>query len=292
MSISDTVALPIPKAARSFVILGRMSTAQSEAQIYLERFYGSLRNLHNLELGQFRHVIMGVLNPTLRERLLTLNYHRAAIDVELLLTLKDTRQFQAISMLARTVFELAVEMKLISVNPDAAAKIDAFNRVEMLRAARQVVAFKETHPDAHFHYETQKAYIAAKGATIDEEQRARWPGRRKVEHWSVKTLRERARELGDPFDRIYEVHYPQLSWDAHSGVVSVLRATTESFVHSVGIAYTIAIDSYMKVLEVVAGEFGLSKIDPHLKDKIVYAKQVAFAKSQEEADQLRQAYGF
>jgi hypothetical protein len=112
-----------------------------------------------------------------------------------------------------------------------------------------------------------------------------------VKHWTLKSLAKRAEDLGDPFDRIYEVHYPQLSWDAHSGVVGVFVAKPESFVHSVGIAYTIAVDSYMQILEVLVNEFKLYNFDPKLKSKIKYAKAVAFVESQEEADALTQGYG-
>src|ERR1700683_1173607 len=91
----------------------------AEAQLHLEQFYGALRNLNDLELTDFRNVITSLFNPTLRERLLTLNYQRAAINVGMLLEIKDTRQFQAISMLARSLFELSVELKCISIDKDA-----------------------------------------------------------------------------------------------------------------------------------------------------------------------------
>ena len=62
----------------------------SNRYISVERFYGAVRNLNDVEQRDIRNVVMGVLNPTLREKYLTLNYQRAALNVELLLTLKDT----------------------------------------------------------------------------------------------------------------------------------------------------------------------------------------------------------
>lgn len=191
-----------------------MATPPTEAQVHLERFYGALRNLNDLELRDFRNVITGVLRPTPREKILTVNYHRAAIDVGMLLSIKDTRQVQAVAMLARAVFELSVEIKLINLHADAANKVDVFTRVEKLRAAKKVVAFKEAHPQVHFHFETQQKFIRAYGQSIQAERLATWPGRDRVKHWTLKSLANRAKDLGDPFDRIYEVHYLQLSWDA------------------------------------------------------------------------------
>jgi len=44
-------------------------------------------------------------------------YYRAKANVESLLSLKYLRDFQASIMLARSLFELAVDMKLIDVDP-------------------------------------------------------------------------------------------------------------------------------------------------------------------------------
>jgi hypothetical protein len=113
----------------------------------LESFYAALRNLDKMEHEDFREVIKSQLNPTLRERYLTVNYHRAAFNVEMMLAIKDTKQFQTLSLLARAIFELAVEMKSINVDLKAAQKIELFSRMESLRSARRLVEFKKKHPN-------------------------------------------------------------------------------------------------------------------------------------------------
>src|SRR6202007_3296591 len=102
-----------------------------------------LRNLDKLERDDFREVIKSQLNPTMRERYLTVNYHRAAFNVEMMVAIKDTKQFQTLALLARTVFELAVEVMLIYQDKDVGLKIDLFSRVELLKSARRLVAFKK-----------------------------------------------------------------------------------------------------------------------------------------------------
>lgn len=47
----------------------------------------------------------------------------------------------------------------------------------------------------------------------------------------------------------------------------------------------------MQILETVVNEFKLHATNPRIKEKIRFAKNVAFANSQEEADQLRLGYG-
>jgi len=79
----------------------------------IHSFHAALRNLQKLEQDDFREIIKSQLRPTLRERYLTVNYHRAVFNVEMMVAIKEPRQFQTLSLLARTIFELALEMKCI-----------------------------------------------------------------------------------------------------------------------------------------------------------------------------------
>src|SRR5580700_3938019 len=103
----------------------------------LESFCGALRNLDRLEREDFREIIKSQFRPTLRERYVTVNYHRAAFNVEMMLAIKDTKQFQTLSLLSRAIFELALEMKSINLDQNAAQKIELFSRVELLKSARR-----------------------------------------------------------------------------------------------------------------------------------------------------------
>jgi hypothetical protein len=52
-------------------------------------------------------------------------------------------------MLARTLFKLAVDTRLIALfATDGIRKVFAYSDLERLRAARQAVKFKEPHPGA------------------------------------------------------------------------------------------------------------------------------------------------
>jgi hypothetical protein len=71
---------------------------------HLDGLYAALRNLDSMERAEFREIIKSVLRPSLRERYLTFNYHRAAFNVEMMLAIKDTKQFQTLGSLARSIF--------------------------------------------------------------------------------------------------------------------------------------------------------------------------------------------
>ena len=65
-----------------------------------------------------------------------------------MLTFKDVKQFQAITMLARSIFETAVEIRLMRANADAEAKVSLFEQLEKLKAARKIVRYKTLQPNA------------------------------------------------------------------------------------------------------------------------------------------------
>lgn len=262
----------------------------------LESFYAALRNLDRLEREDFREIVKGQLRPTLRERYLTVNYHRAAFNVEMMLGVKDTRQFQTLSLLARAIFELAMEMKSIVRDPDAAKKIELFSNVEKLRSARRAVAFYNGHPDVIL-YRYQLEFINSHGAQIDADESATWPanpvtGRKpSVKHWTLKSVHQRSKSLGEPFDRIYDVSYAQLSWMTHSGVVTPLNMTTEWVTMFVGVVYSIAAESYTQILETLVDEFKLSAMNEHIKKKILCNRDLGFTNTPEQGEAVMRKYG-
>jgi hypothetical protein len=112
-------------------------------------------------------------------------------------------------------------MKSIIRDPDAEKKIELFSKVEVLKSSRRIVDFYAGHPDARY-YQQQAEFVDKFGAQIDADEAGMWPpnpatGRKpSATHWTLTNLRQRAKNLGTPFDRIYEVHYAHLSWMTYS----------------------------------------------------------------------------
>jgi len=61
-----------------------------------------MKSVNELDKLEIRNVVGGMLSPTDREAFITINYQRAAIDIELLLTIFDTKQCKRLSN--RTLF--------------------------------------------------------------------------------------------------------------------------------------------------------------------------------------------
>lgn len=249
----------------------------------LNRFFGAVRSLNELDQAEIRNVVGGQLNPTLLEKYVTLNYHRAAINIELLLTLTDSKQFQAITGLTRTNFETLVELKLLATMPNAAEKALLFSNLEKLKSAKRIVNFKKSHPTDTTDITTYEAFINTHEQTLIAQKQQMWPNAKQLPHWSEMSLEARARYLKGDFEKIYDLYYPLLSWYAHSGVTGLTTLTTEAFAYLCGVSFMIVITCYALILEIIVDAFSITKADNKLKGKIEFARIVAFAESDEQA---------
>jgi len=256
----------------------------------IDRFFTSVKSLNELDKMEIRNVVAAVLNPTVRESFFTLNYHRAALNIELILTLKDLKQFQAITMLTRSVLETAAEIKLIRQDANAATKISLFDQVQKLKAAKKILQFKANYPTAAVATESYEEYIRMHEARILSEKSQMWPVGR-VDHWTQMNFEQRCKHLGGEFNELYQVHYARLSWYVHSGITGIAHMTGEAFSNLCGIAFHILVKCYAAILEEVINEFKIYHADDKLKNRITYAKMLPFTDSQADIDGLAAALG-
>lgn len=90
------------------------------------RYAAALQGLQNLDNGEILPIVKGLLAPTPREECFVAAYYRTVANARTLLELKSPSHFQGIAMLARCMFELAVDVALIDQIPDAITKIYAY----------------------------------------------------------------------------------------------------------------------------------------------------------------------
>jgi uncharacterized protein DUF5677 len=243
-----------------------------------ERFFTVVKSLNEFDKAEVRGVIQTQISPNKREICFTGNYYRGVGNVETLLSLKSVRDFQAIAMLARTMFELAVDIKLINIVPDSVTKMLTFSDVEKLRSARRIVAFKTTHPSAQVDVTIYEEYIANDGARIDGERASLWPGVKSsdLRHWADLNLAKRVELLEAPFDELHAVNYPQLSLYVHSGMTGIVSLGKESFRALAAVAFTVVLQSYMVLMTAIIDEFRISSANDKIKDKMMLAKMLPF----------------
>jgi hypothetical protein len=255
----------------------------------VERFFTMVKSLENFDKLEVRPVINTLLTPSRREQCFIGIYRRSLANIATLQELKSPKHFQAILMLARSVFELAVDIKLMSIVADSALKMIEFVDVEKLRTARKVLRFKADHPGSQLDVSTYDSFIAANASRIDAARRTLWPKPETMSHWSGMKMPGRAKLLGDPFEEIYEVHYPQLSWQVHSGLTGIVNLKAETFTMMCGQAFKIAADSYEEILTAMIEGFDLEKGNEKIKGKLRAAKLLPFTDSPEEVNDVLRA---
>jgi hypothetical protein len=264
-----------------------MGTGPTDASTYPERFFTVIKSLNEFDQKEVRGVIGGLLAKTDRDNCFAGIYYRGKANVESLLSLKGVKDVQAITMLARSLFELAVDVKLIDVIPDAVKKIGTFSEVEMLRAAEQVVKFKAANPAAAVNSSVHAEFIKNNAARIKAAQTTVWPGATKIRHWSELALRERARLLKEPFEEIYEVRYPELSWYTHAAGLTGFNLKSETFLLLAGSQFALAGRCYVLLLTSIIDEFHLTKADARIKSHLKYANVVPFTDTDEQEGALK-----
>lgn len=266
--------------------------AEAEAIKNADLQYQILRDLERFDAQHVSKSLTGLGRINDRNKCFLALHHRVALDVRSLIALKDTAHFQAIGMLSRAIFELAVDIRLIDIFPDAVPKILCFADVERLKVARQVTKYASAHT-LRFPLEVAKAkqFIESKGTVIDSRASKFWAQSDKISHWSGEGLAKRVRRLKQPLEEIYEGLYRQLSWQVHAGIAGVMGIQTVPLAKMCAMAFVIAAVGYTEILTTIIGEFKLSSTLPAIYKEFLYAKYYRVLKTPAEQTAVRKALG-
>jgi hypothetical protein len=248
----------------------------------------SIRAFDKLELAGILSSV-ATLKPTDRENCFLATYYRTAGIVDSLLCLDNSKHFQAAAILARSLFELAVDARLVDKIPTGWMKMVFFVEVEKLRCAKQMIVFSKANPNRGTDVLSQVEFLAKNEARIDHNRRTLWPPKNpsfkrppELKHWSELTLAERAALLGEPFDAMYKFHYPRLSWYVHSGLTGVINLPAEFFPTVHGLALVMAIACYTQILESVIHEMKIDRAVDKIHKALKLATLLPFSKSPEQ----------
>ncbi len=255
------------------------------------RFFSTLTSLNNFDKLEIRNVVRHRPNPTQREICFIANYYRTFASVESILALNHVKHIQGIASAARGLFEIAVDVALIDQIPQGAEKILALIDVEKLRSAQAIIEFKAANPTALVDVTTFQEFVRLEGARVISLRDSLWPNRPDVQHWSLLRMQKRVEMLGQPYNELYAVEYPRLSWYIHSGLTGFANLQKESFELMAGIAFTIAVKSYMAIMSAIIEEFRLDKHDPKIKIRMQYAHMLPWTDGEEQATHLRTELG-
>jgi Family of unknown function (DUF5677) len=261
------------------------STVSRETTETVERFFTLLKSLKEFDRLEVGSVIGTQISRSDRENCFIATYRRCVGNVATLLTLKETKHFQAIAMLARACFELAVDIRLIDTLPDSCDRMIAFVDVERLRSAQKILEFKAKHPSSDTETAIYDSFVVNNKARIEGQISAIWNGKR-VKHWSARNLADRVKLLDRPFEQIYQVHYATLSWYVHSGFTGIVNLNPESFTLMCGQSFKLAADAYWEVLLTVIDEFKIKKGNRKIHKLMRAAQLVPFTDTPQQVEIL------
>lgn len=265
--------------------------AIKEATSNTDRFYTQVKSLHNFDNIEVRCVINNLLSKTTVEECHLANYIRTQGNVETLLLLQQSKHVQTIAMIARALFELSVEARLLEVVPNSWALVTHHAEVEKLRLANKIIAFKNANPGVTTDTTLYQQYIDHERRRITAMQSSLWPGVKRVTHWSGMNLSERCAFLKAPFDQIYSEDYPRISWYAHPGLTGVANVQFLTFIHVCGYAFNLAVKSYEQSLRSAIRVFELTSGNDRIIDRLEVALRFPFADSDEQVEALRKRAG-
>lgn len=262
------------------------ATALALATENTDKFYTIIKSMHAFDTSEVKGVIDTLISPTPRDNCFVVTYYRAFQNIETLLLLNSVKHVQAISMLARALFELSIDSRLLEQLPDATLKMIEYAEFEKLRTAKRVVKFKEDNRGLDMDIQVYESFITKNSDRVTRMRKALWPDVDRLDHWSGLKLEARVKKAGPLFDEVYARDYPRLSWYVHSGLTGVMNVAAETFIHLCASAYYIASIAYGETLLSMIREFKIAKANEKVEAKLRVAKMLPFTKTPEEVEAL------
>ena len=263
-------------------------------------FFKGTASIHGLIENVVCPVIQGQIGKSDYEQAVAATFYRIALLLRGLKLLNDLAQFQIVNSVARTVFELVLDLNVLVSDQSRADKFHAFSRVAKFRKAAQLKTFLDANPsvdqsphqdaikfasDAQRQQEVEQECIQHWGT--DRNGNPRWP-----DHWSGRNIADRANDAGIEFSEIYRSQFFLQSYYVHAGPAGVQHLSREALICSFGIGHRLVQQMAAIAVQIVADEFHLFSTELELQDKLkrvsaatgFYAVQSVLEQQKSDAD--------
>jgi hypothetical protein len=245
-------------------------------------------------------VLHGQIGLSPREQAITGTYYRMYSWMKTLATLNDTVHYQAVASAARTLFELLLDLKLLTedASGEQIKRFLAFPEIEKFRVAKRMTEFREANPPlADVDPTPMRNFLDEPGrAKKIDLLRSEYYGTDKEgkpirpPHWSGKNVEQRARKAGKQYESWYVELYSWLSWHLHSGSVGY-EGLSEDGMHALfGLVHrhaqifflegTVHCAKAMKITKAIDGFFDFIERLERLPGEITVKEQLEFVRQQ------------
>lgn len=221
-------------------------------------------------------VVIGQVAKSYSEQAIAATYYRITLILRGISTLTDPVHFQIANSVARTVFELVIDLKLLRDDPSLSAKFFAFARVVKFRKAAQLVKFLDGNPSidrtAHQHaidfaddlqrkQSVEQQCIQHWGA--NKNGQPNWP-----EHWFGTNIADRAHYAGLEFEEMYRSQFFLQSQYVHAGLAGIQDLSRDALICSFGTAHRLVQQLSATATLIVVEKFHLFDTNLELRDKL------------------------
>lgn len=218
-------------------------------------------------------ILKGQINLSRQEGAVIGIFYRVHTLAHSLIRLNNRIDFNAVAIIARTMFELLIDLRLLArsdINEQDLDRFFSFPEVDRFRKAGRVVEFQKRHPkladesllDSSVRQEfvtskLEDGAIEAKVCTLwgtTSKGRPLWP-----DHWSGLSVRDRATMLGPSYEQKYLEVYAILSWYTHSGNTAYFQISEKGLESVYGIFLDYSRKLYIESLLICSKTFNLKE---------------------------------
>jgi hypothetical protein len=212
-------------------------------------------------------VLKGQISLTDKEKAIVGTYYRVYAWIRSMVAMNSRIHFQGAAAAARSIFELFLDIKALGTDNsgELVARFHAFAAIERFYAAERLVSFCTSYPgDTKLDYSRQQAFVNEPGKreAIEDTVEKHWGRRKKKKrprHWTGEEIRERAHDLGLPYEELYYEAYPLLSWYIHSGSAGYAGVDLETIEKCFGLSHSIAQRLFLEATVICAQEMKISR---------------------------------
>jgi hypothetical protein len=244
---------------------------------YAKATYEGTKQYHQFITDYVIPVIESVLIRTEYEEALTAVYYQSHLLLRSLAKLDRSHDFQAVRSIARSMYELLLDMKTLEHDPTLSKRFFAFPTIERTKTAIRVADFvaKNATPARQKKYK-HEIRLAGDGARIKEcedlllnvygiktdigtERTKRFP-----KSWTTSDVRAKAAKLGIDVELTYLAGYSIASWFVHGGFAGISGISHEGLTNVYGLGHHLAQGSCHSSTFIIAKALKLFDAQPDL----------------------------
>lgn len=238
----------------------------------ISSYYDGVRECADFVQTKLLSVLNGQLNLSHKEEAILGIFYRMHALTSSLTRLNNKLDFNAVATIARTIFELLLDIKILtspSLSPNELERFRAFAEIERFQKANKLLKLQAQNPglekNSYFQGGCREQFVEARGKRASVESKVislwgknkngdpKWP-----DHWTGSSIRDRAKLFGPVYEQEYLEIYSLLSWYVHSGNASYAGFSKSTLEGVYGISMDISRNLYIETLLLCAKTFSLS----------------------------------